>query len=50
LTTALKEDVREIDHGRDGKIHSTNPEIGTGQKSKPCSDNDDYDNAFQMFV
>jgi hypothetical protein len=34
LTTTLKEEDREADHRKDGRINSTNSEIGTGQNAK----------------
>jgi hypothetical protein len=33
LVTILKEEERVVNHRRDGKINSSNPDIGTGQKA-----------------
>jgi hypothetical protein len=34
LTAALKEEERQLDHRNDGRMNSTNPEIGSGDKIK----------------
>jgi hypothetical protein len=49
MITILKE-RREIDHGRDGKISSSDAKIGTDQNACLVADDDDDDIIFLISV